>query len=218
MIRINIICEGQTEENFVKEILAPHLALKGIEATPHNLGTGTNYDKLRKKIIKWLKEEPKSWVTTLIDLYAMPDDFPGWAEHRNKPTQDKILALESALKTDIERENVDNWRFIPHYQLHEFEALLFSNPEVMENWLGIDSPVRPGTFAAIRRAFNTPEDINDKRETAPSKRISGLVKNYQKPTMGMIIAGEIGLEKMRAECPHFNAWLITLERLSQEVS
>jgi len=215
MIRINIICEGQTEENFVKEILAPHLAPKGIGATPHNLGTGTNYDKLRKKIVKWLKEEPKSWVTTLIDLYAMPDDFPGWEEHRNKPPQDKVLALEAALKSNIESEKLDNWRFIPHYQLHEFEALLFSEPSVMETWLGIDNPLKPGAFSAIRKAFNTPEDINDKRETAPSKRISGLVKNYQKPTMGMIIASEIGLERMRAECPHFNSWLTTLEMLSE---
>ncbi len=52
MIRVNIICEGQTEENFVKQMLAPHLLPLGINPTPHNLGTGTSYPKLKKKVLE----------------------------------------------------------------------------------------------------------------------------------------------------------------------
>lgn len=213
MIRLNIVCEGQTEENFVKEILAPHLLSKGIIATPHNLGTGTQYAKLRKKVLEWLKQEPTSWVTTLVDLYAMPDDFPGFQAHQNKRPPDRIRALEQAFQADVEKEGLDNWRFIPHYQLHEFEALLFSDPDIMEEWLGIDYDLVPGAFQAVLRQFGSPEEIDTNRDKAPSKQILKLIPNYNKPAFGMIVAMEIGLEKMRAACPHFKEWLTRLETL-----
>ena len=213
MIRVNIVCEGPTEENFVKQILAPHLIPLGVNPTPHSLGTGTQYAKLKKKVLEWMKEEPTTWVTTMVDLYRMPDDFPGMKENRHKPALEKIEALETAFKADILREGLPNWRFIPYYQLHEFEALLFADPAKMEEWLALDFDVEPGTFAAIREGFESPEHINHNPDQTPRKRITKLVPSYRKPSHGMVLAKEVGLERMRQECQHFNSWLNKLENL-----
>jgi hypothetical protein len=68
-------------------------------------------------------------------------------------------------------------------------------------------------FHAIREQFTTPEEINDSPETAPSKRLRTLVPGYQKPLLGVLAILEIGLAAIRAECPHFDGWLKTLEAL-----
>ncbi len=68
-----------------------------------------------------MKEEPTTWVSTLIDLYAMPDDFPGFEENKHKRPLEKITGLEAAFKADIDKEALGNWRFIPHYQLEPLQ-------------------------------------------------------------------------------------------------
>ena len=66
-------------------------------------------------------------------------------------------------------------------------------------------------FQAIRDAFATPEEINDSPVTHPSKRVEALVPGYEKPLLGALAVLEIGLEAIRAECPHFREWLERLE-------
>jgi hypothetical protein len=68
---------------------------------------------------------------------------------------------------------------------------------------------------SVRASFNTPEDINDNPQTAPSKRIRKIYPSFQKPTDGVIIAKNIGINAIRKECSHFNKWLTRLESLSQ---
>lgn len=65
------------------------------------------------------------------------------------------------------------------------------------------SPELSAEFQAIRNQFKTPEEINDSPQTAPSKRITNLISNYQKPLMGILAILEIGLESIRRECPFF---------------
>ena len=62
----------------------------------------------------------------------------------------------------------------------------------------------------IFNAFNNPEDIDDGRETAPSKRILSIIPDYEKVVFGNIIALEIGLSTMLTKCPRFNYWLTRL--------
>lgn len=97
-------------------------------------------------------------------------------------------------------------------QLHEFEALLFSDPQKLEDWLSLDTVIPYNSFANIRNAFDTPEDINDSPHTAPSKRILSIAKSYNKVVDGNLIAQDIGLNRIRQQCPHFDAWLLKLER------
>jgi Domain of unknown function (DUF4276) len=103
MIRVNIVCEGKTECEFVKSILAPHLINFQVIATPHDLGTGTNYARLKAKTLDWLKAESDSYVTTLVDLYAMPNDFPGQDIAKGKHGKQKIDILEEAFAKSMSK-------------------------------------------------------------------------------------------------------------------
>jgi hypothetical protein len=102
-------------------------------------------------------------------------------------------------------------RFVPFVLMHEFEALLFSDCAAFSR--GIYRPNLEGNFRRIRQQFATPEEINDAPETAPSKRIEALIPGYQKPLLGVFSVLEIGLPRIRAECPHFDGWLKHLESL-----
>ena len=63
------------------------------------------------------------------------------------------------------------------------------------------------------RRETPPEDINDDPHSAPSKRILTVWPDYQKTFHGPLIACDIGLDVIRAACPHFSAWLRRLEAL-----
>jgi hypothetical protein len=95
--------------------------------------------------------------------------------------------------------------------MHEFEALLFSDPQRFAQ--GIERRDLAAEFLAIREEFESPEDINDSADTAPSKRIMKLLPRYQKPLFGPLAVMEIGLSVIRKECHHFNNWLERLESL-----
>jgi hypothetical protein len=95
--------------------------------------------------------------------------------------------------------------------MHEFEGLLFSDCEAFARAIGQESVA--GDLRKIRDKFNTPEEINDSTLTAPSRRIASLLPQYDKPLLANVAALEIGLKKMRKECPHFEQWLTTLENL-----
>ena len=96
--------------------------------------------------------------------------------------------------------------------MHEFEGLLFSDVDAFER-LFRDPPITD--LRSIRSAFDTPEDINDSAKTAPSKRIARLIRSYRKTLDGPLLALEIGLERIRSECPGFDAWLRRLESLGE---
>ena len=102
-------------------------------------------------------------------------------------------------------------RFVPYVMMHEFEAMLFSDCQAFGNAIG-RSDLSAG-FQAIRSEFDSPEEIDDAPTNAPSKRIEALLPGYQKPTMGVQAAQNIGLEAIRRECPHFADWLERLESL-----
>jgi hypothetical protein len=95
--------------------------------------------------------------------------------------------------------------------MHEFEGLLFSDCEALSR--GVGRPELRPHFEGIRNQFLTPEEINDSPETAPSKRMESLIPGYEKPLLGILAALEIGLDRIRTECPHYNAWLSNLESL-----
>ena len=107
----------------------------------------------------------------------------------------------------------DPSRFMPYIVMHEFEGLLFGDPDGFS--LGIGKSDLSPKLRAIRNSFGTPEEINDSPDTAPSKRVEDLMPGYQKPLNGVQAAQGIGLEAIRRECPQFSNWL---DRLEQRVS
>jgi len=106
--------------------------------------------------------------------------------------------------------NINHPRFVAYVQLHEFEALLFSDPESFSiAFPGVGAKV--AELQAIRRAFETPEHIDEREDHAPSKQILRILPEYDKPLSGPLIAKQIGLAKLRQECRHFDTWLARLE-------
>ncbi|MBG8556023.1 DUF4276 family protein [Hymenobacter guriensis] len=216
-IRINITAEGQTEESFINNILGPHLAAHGKVVHTRRLRTSktqrggyTSFKKAQADIDQWLKNDPAAWHTTLIDLYGLNSKFPGYTASKHLPAHAKVAHIEHAFGAAI-----GSHRFIPFIQLHEFESLLFADPVTMEEWLGIDHTLPANCFSAIHSTYNgQPELINDSRETAPSKRILKLCPGYRKIVDGIMVLEEIGLAKMRQQCPHFNDWVTRLEQLT----
>ncbi len=106
-------------------------------------------------------------------------------------------------------------RFIPYIQLHEFETLLFVEPQKFEIEY-FDRPEGIVALKAIADSFGNPELIDQGEQTAPSKRIIKIFSDYtsNKPTIGSMIAHEIGIEALKKQCRH-NNWITKLEDLDQ---
>lgn len=226
MARLLIHVEGETEEEFVNEVLSPHLYGRGFSKVSARLvGNARQRDRrggirawsaVRKDIIKHLREDTESLSTTMVDYYALPQTgdraWPGRAFTSALPFDRKASTVENALTSDLSQEMGESFypnRFIPFVMMHEFEGLLLSDCERFSR--GIGRPDLTVHFQSIRNQFPTPEEINDSPETAPSKRVKALVPGYEKPLLGTLAAIEIGLDAIRGECPHFNDWLTLLE-------
>jgi hypothetical protein len=113
-------------------------------------------------------------------------------------------------------DDINDPRFIPYIQLHEYEAYLFSDPTCFESCYDNCSD-KVAILKTIADKHETPELINDSRATAPSKRIIAQFPDYEraKSTYGPLLAESIGLEVIRNKCPHFNSWLLRLELLGK---
>ncbi|PWC18157.1 DUF4276 family protein [Brenneria corticis] len=215
MTRINVFVEGQTEETFVRDTLAPYFIRHGLYLNPILAQTSrgykggiVSYGKVKNQVIRLCKTDKKAWVTTLIDYYGLPADFPGLAHGKpaNSDVHRWILELEQAFQADISQPN-----FIANFLLHEFEALLFCEPDKFADWLADKRPIEK--LQQIRAKFPSPEEIHNSPHTSPSKRILSVVPEYQKTLHGPLIAADIGLDSMRRACPHFEYWLNRLEAL-----
>lgn len=219
MQRALILVEGQTEERFVKAILQPHLWAKGVHPEPKIVTTKRvksgpdfkggvgNFGKVEKDIQLLLGDTDAALVTTMIDYYGLPDDFPGKRVLRGTNSHDRAKELEAALEHHF---NVGP-RFLPYLMIHEFEALLFSAPGVLAQVMNDHSA--EAYLQRIRDSFTTPEDINDDPLTKPSARVLSRFPAYQKVLHGPNTISRIGLDTIRRECAHFNEWMTKLERL-----
>lgn len=228
MSRLLVHVEGETEESFVNEVLRSHLLACGYEAVSARLvgnarlrsrrGGIRAWPAVRGDITRHLKEDQQCIATTMVDFYALPQSgnraWPGRAAASLAPSVNKASIVCNALAADIASVMGNNFnpsRFVPYVVMHEFEGLLFSDCTAFGHAIGRSDLV--ADFENIRNQYATPEEINDSPITAPSKRIESLVAGYEKPLLGTLAALEIGLHKIRAECPNFNNWLVQLEAL-----
>jgi hypothetical protein len=224
LIRLHFVAEGQTEETFINQVLRPHLAAMLIAADARCVQTSRRrgiihrggiqkYSRLKHDLTRWMSEDRNTDArfTTMIDLYGLPADFPGYTALRAVPSPlDRVIALESAFADDI-----DSPRFVPYLQLHEFEALIFADPSHLLD----EFPAQTGAVARLREVasrFASPELMDDTPDGAPSKRIQQEIPEYQgrKVSAGPRLAGKIGLQAIRQKCPHFGRWLARLEALT----
>jgi hypothetical protein len=221
MIRVHVICEGQTEEMFVNEVLSDTLRTRGLYLVPSLVGKpghkggALRLGRLFTDVRARLLGETKAYCTTFFDFYGLPSDFPGKREAHALPgAREKARCILDALTEYFRAELGDDplRRFIPYVQMHEFEGLLFSDTSAFAR--GINQTALTGPLQTIRSAFGSPEDINDNPVTAPSKRIVKLFPGYEKPLHGSLAALEMQLDAIRRECPLFNEWIERIEGLA----
>ena len=225
MVRLHVFAEGQTEQTFADTVLKPHLAQYNVLMQKPVLiahakkkgwihrGGGRAYLPMKNDIMRRLKEDSSqdAFFTTMIDLYAIHAEFPGLNDaekYRSDPEQ-RVTFLEQRFADDI-----GDHRFIPHIQLHEFEAYLFAEPDCFR-YVYDDCARQIKNLRSTAEDYETPEMINDGQHSAPSKRIVNQFPAYEraKSVEGPQLAERIGLPTIRAKCRHFAAWLLRLEEL-----
>ena len=214
MKRVMILCEGPTEEQFVNRILIPYFQPQQIYAKPVLLPTKrylnggrerggvSTYSKIATEL-RLLCRDREAYITTMLDYFRLPTDTPCMDLHRTD-TYQHVAEIEAAIDGDIDSANCHT-----NLMVHEFEALLFSEPDAFQ---GIMNERDVRAIAEIRASFDTPEDINSAPETAPSKRILQIKPDYRKVTQGSEIAERIGIDKMVACCPHFAEWIEKIKK------
>lgn len=227
MSRLRILVEGETEEDFVNEVLCPHFRKIGIEVGALHLGVRktsrgiVSWQSAERHIANSLKEDPGLFVSTLVDYYKPKDDWPGLAEAKKVRFDKKAAVFQEHLSKAM-ADTIDNrWRpnrFIPFVMVHEFEALLFASPQKTARAVGMARLAKP--MQKVRSGFKSPEEINDSEATAPSKRMEAIFEEcqcgkYDKRLHGNIAVLEIGLQELRDECAQFGAWLTRLEELGR---
>lgn len=209
MKRLFIVVEGQTEEAFVKELMAPYFIQNGIydvrpviiQTSKGHKGGFVNYEHLKNDILRLLKSQGQDVVvTTFVDFFRCP-------ELPNQKDIDEALPSHIKRVEEMEKsisDDINDWRFIPYIQLHEFEALLFSAVNGFEIYF--EDQVS-NEIQGIIDSFDNPEEINSSPETAPSKRLIRIIPYYDKVIYGNIVALEIGLPTILARCPRFRGWI-----------
>ncbi len=220
MTRVYVVVEGKTEESFVRTVLAETLWRNDVHPTaillgrPGHKGGRANYARVKRDVLKLLKQEPDVYCSTMIDFYGLGAGFPGHTPPILSNIA-KVQHIEKAVKDDICEDVPElrpDLRFIPDLQLHEYESLLFSDPIAFAN--GINQPNFAASFQDIRNSFDSPEDINNDPTTAPSKRVLSVCPSYSKVIEGTQAAMAIGILQMREQCQHFRDWISELEGLA----
>ena len=221
MSTIKILVEGPTEVLFVKDVLQPYFYERGISVMPflfQESGGISKYPRSQKQILNTIKSDRSCFCTMLVDFYGLPKDWPGRKDTDSRRAYlEKAATVEKALFADICSQlgsSFNQSRFIPYIQMHEFEALLFSDTLILAE-TARKSDVS-AQLECVLQSFSCPEEINDSYDTCPSRRIKQHIEDYVKTVDGIIAARKIGLETMRQECPHFNEWVAKLEGIGNQ--
>ncbi|HET7106576.1 MAG TPA: DUF4276 family protein [Candidatus Acidoferrum sp.] len=221
--RVLILVEGQTEERFTKDVLGPAfwekqlffqptiLVTKKVKNGPNFKGGVTNFAKFENDVRRLLNSAGEALVTTMLDYYGLPSDFPGM---KTRPPHGTSVQCVLHVEAAIGRHFGSLPNFLPFLALHEFEAWLFSSATELPRIM--NEPQKNTLIETVRAAVNTPEEINERPQFAPSKRIESMFPGYKKTLHGPTVAARIGLQRIRAECPHFHQWLSNLEAFAAQ--
>ena len=213
MKRLEIVVEGQSEREFVQNVLAPYLQKRGViesynvvsivvRTNSNSRGGMTKYSHLRRDIMNCLKSKNDELVVSMmVDYFRMPSNL---RETLGIATNDNHIKdaenIEQAILDDI-----GDSRFIPYVQLHEFEALLFAAKEGFTYCYG-DDPRCMDLFTIVDR-YDNPEEINSSPDGAPSKRMLAIIPEYDKVMDGNTIIMQNGMESILRRCPRFHNWV-----------
>jgi hypothetical protein len=218
-VEIMAIVEGRTEQIFIQDMVGPFLATQGIYmrpvliSKPGQKGGDVKFARAKNDIGLHLKQRKDTFLTLFVDYYGLKSDWPGREEAKTKSLPgEKAEVINNATKDQVNALFADydsDRRFIPYICIHEFEALLFSEPAILASRLHVPQK----RIDKILSECKAPEKIDDSPDSAPSKRLESLSDRFKKTTTGIAVAKAIGLPKIRAKCPVFDAWLTEVEKL-----
>lgn len=140
MIRVRVVCEGQTEVKFINDVLRDSFSRQNIHlfasllGKPGHKGGNVKFARLLMDVGAQLRQDKIAYCTTFFDFYGLLAEFPGKREAQAKTTsKEKAECVLQAMTTALRKELGDNAlrRFVPYIQMHEFEGLLFSAPAAL---------------------------------------------------------------------------------------
>lgn len=211
--------EGQTEEAFVNQVIAPALSLKQVYVTATRIMTSqsahrmykggfVNFAHLERDVARLLASDQKRYVGCMVDLYRLPQTVPGYAQAKTySNAYDKVKWLHQEWSIYF-----NSLRFIPFVQLHEFEALLYADPQSAQIVTGSNQAAN-AMSKALAHFDGNPELVNETPDGAPSKRLIAAFPGYQKVVHGVQIAQQVGLQNIQMKCSHFKTWYDRLSTL-----
>lgn len=219
MKRLLILVEGYTEKRVVSAILRDHLRVHGVDATPTILDTNapdvgprfkggvSTWRKIQDHLKRLLGDTAAVGVTTMIDYYGLPNDVPGMENRPNGSPRTRVEHVERAIGAQF-----NDRRLRPYLMLHELEAMIFTDISKWEHRFDDAAAI-----AALKNDVRNllPEAINETRDGAPSRRIKSRLQAYSKGIHGPLAAQDIGLDAIRAACPHFADWLTWMESFGE---
>ena len=227
---VEVVVEGQTENAFVKQVLAPYWSVRGIfvEApvyrTHVDMRSGTihkggdiRFTRLMRQLGSLLRQRRDTIIANFVGFYGIRQ-WPALDKIQTGQTPEYISqTLCHAAKEEICHiypENNPQKRYFPFIAVHEFEALLFSDANILSKNLNI-----PLAFIEnVLTECANPEAIDNSPQTAPFKRLETWTNgSYIKKIKGISLAQAIGIDKMRNACPNFDEWLKSIEALQEEL-
>ncbi|HEV8555055.1 MAG TPA: DUF4276 family protein [Actinophytocola sp.] len=215
--RLHILVEGQTEETIARETIAPYLTSVGWWVTysivttkrpaggpahkggGDQLGPGAARNPPAAQRFRPASSDDDARLLRLPPRSAW-NEYPASREAGRSGGH-----VEGAL-----RQHFDDQRFLPHLTLHETEAWVFAARNQLAELYG--NPTIAAKLQADIDLAGGVEMVNDNPATAPSKRLVRHCPGYLKTTDGPLAISDLGLEALRLQCPHLDAWL---DRLSQ---
>lgn len=198
---ILVYVEGETEETFVIELLNQYLASNGIFIQPVKFNGNIKYNQFIKDIKRFLRNSKFRIVTMMMDIYGIHSTF----QRKIDGSQSNVNVFVSQL-TESLVQDINNTRFLPYFQIHEFESVIFSDTSEISNYL--TDTYRTDTTKVVNE-YRKPEDINF--DLPPSKFLEDVEPLYSKVTDGILILKEINLSLIRSKCSNFNQWVSELE-------
>ncbi|POZ54050.1 DUF4276 family protein [Methylovulum psychrotolerans] len=224
MVEVIVFAEGQSEEAFIKHIVAPTLRPAQIYLKPQLLptskgaeGGAVSFERLKFNARNTLRQHPQAVLTTFLDLYGLAGDFPMFHEaKRVGDVYGRLDIMEQALAAAISNHvGCRPERFIAYIQPHELEGLWFSDVGALVR-TEPDWQKHLASLQKVRACFTSPEHINDGYDTKPSRRLEDILKPaYKKTRHAPLIAGHVTLATIEQECRHFKHWLDQLRGLAQ---
>lgn len=142
--RLLAIVEGETEAEFVKGILEPHLVSHGFSSIDARLIGGGAKTQASWGICGWktaetgivhrIQKDKTCRLTTMVEYYGLPRNgskaWSGRAEATNAEFGNRAGIVENAILQAVQERLCDRYNsqhFALFARMHEFEAILYSD-------------------------------------------------------------------------------------------